>query len=212
MANLSDASVEIEVTHVGREFINYAKLAERNEYQIIDYIEESLNPDGNGDVQMSGSASGRWAYASNIEGYFDPKQVKSWLGVGSDRSWMPESKREEAKQQSETIYEAYEDLCKAIIETDGTVTIRYTDMEGGNQFIEKGTAVLSSELGEIQLTLETEESEYTVENYMDISGENLSDAIMTLHGDEAMDAYYLARPSNARTAADFDIWYEDYEG
>jgi hypothetical protein len=212
MANLSDASVTVTVDKVGAEFLKYARAVSDSEYAILSYLEDDVAPDADNNLSITGSATGRWAYSNNLEGYFEPQQVENWLGVNSKYDYLKPEHREDALKKSLLSYAAYKELCEAIVKTGGSVTIEYVDTESGVGFIDEGTAIIGSLDGEVTYNLEQEEVEYNVANFMQATTTTLYDAIDIMHGDEAADAYYEEVGEDNVSAEGFDTWYESYEG
>ena len=213
MANLSDAQVEIEAEKVGKELLAYIKLTQRvyTDYQIIsDEFDDDVAEDGN--LSITGSSSGRWAYSNNLEGYFDPEHVKRWLGVGSDFSYIADPEQREAHTvRANENYNGYLKLVKAIKDTGGQVDITYKDSDSAMDWLGEGVARLELVDGEVQYSHSFEEGDFSIAAFAEQQGEDEYWALEYLYGDEvasSYDKYAEAQKAEGHTPANPDTWYE----
>ncbi len=217
MANLSSAGVDIVVTNVGEEMLNYINVTNETptDYAIV-YEGFDTHVNDNGDFVISGSSSGRWAYSNNLEGYFDSERVKGWLGVDTDYKWLDdEAKRKEYTEQSARQYTAYLELVKAIKEKDGRVEINYTDCDPAMGWMSTGGAVLEYEDGEMVFMHSDESEELDITGYADQQGMDIEEAFELLHGEEPAEAwskYVKQCKDKGVEPKDPQVWYdEDFE-
>lgn len=129
MANISDAFGTVKVDKVGKEFIEYCKIAGDNYYTLLGYRQDI--PEPKEDIEFEFSTYGRWNFRANLEGYLDP-----------EGHWH----NEEAES------EAYKKLCEAIFATDGSIRIEYTDSDEAMGWAGSGVAELSQIDGQLQFT------------------------------------------------------------
>lgn len=218
MANLSSANVNIFVEKVGKELIAYinATNEQGGDYVIVyDNIPES-EVDKNGNVEIHGSSSGRWAYSNNLEGYFDKNHVENWLGVSSDYAWLDdEEKKKEYLEQSNKQYAAYLALVEAIKERDGRVEIDYTDCDPAMDWMGSGGAVLEVSDGEVTFSHSFDEENLDITTYAEMDGISITEAFEVLHGEEPAekwDEYVEECEKKGAEPKDPQVWYdEDFE-
>lgn len=189
MANLSDADVTISAKKVGKELVDYINETNKSptEYAIVYDVKEEV--DDNGDIEIVSSASGRWAYSNNLEGYFDESRVKQWLGVDSDYSYLREEVREEYRVRVNKQFTAYKKLIEAIKKTGGSIEINYKDNDVAMLWMGEGHATLELVDGEVVFSHGFEEEDFTLEAYAEQQGEDELWALEAVYGDEVADLY-----------------------
>jgi len=220
MANLSDANVDIHAYKVGKELVEYINATKEDTDYVIVYESPSLTDvDKDGNIEILGGASGRWAYSNNLEGYFDVNRVRSWLGVGADYSWLDdEKKKKEYASQANKQYKAFCKLIGAIKKTGGSVEINYTDCDPAMDWMGEGSALLEVMDDMVVFSQSFTEERLDIVKYADINDMSIYDAIDMLHGDEPADKYNTytqecekkgVEPKNAQQWYDEDFEWEE---
>lgn len=171
MANLSDGFGEITVEKVGKEFIEFLKAVQDDDayYRLVEYPEvDELEADDKGNLNFEFSASGRWAYSNNIEGYLNG-------------TWMKNRKVE---------IEAYHKFIEVLKAKKGLVTVDYKDSDVAMDWMSEGTAELGvDDEGEIYFVDNSTDKDLTVADFAEQQGETEKWALGYLHGEEALEAY-----------------------
>lgn len=217
MANLSDASVEIYVDKVGKEMVAYIEATKDIGDYVIVYDGYSGEVDNNGNVHIEGASSGRWSYENNLEGYFDPERVKSWLGAADDSyGWVQDEEQknkyiEEANKQ----YAAYQALVEALKTTGGRVEFSYSDCDPAMDWMGTGGATLEVEDGEVVFLSSFDSEPLDISEYAEQQKMSVTEAIECLHGDVPADKWeqYLQEcEQKGEEPKDPQTWYdEDFE-
>lgn len=128
MANLSDACGTVKVHKVGKAFLEYARVAAKNYYNLVGAPEDlkDLEVNKDGDIEFTFETFGRWAFSRNLEEYLDPSGT--WHLRGEEN-------------------EAYKKLEYEIARLGGKITIEYTD--GEQDWSGKGIATLESTVDKV---------------------------------------------------------------
>lgn len=198
MANLSNAFGKIVVEKVGKEFLEFLKTVQDHDgYKLVepdDYAPyRNVIPDEDGNLSMDFSTSGRWSYASNIEGYLQG-------------TWMTTRAKDS---------EAYQKLLDALKETGGYIWIEYTDSDPAMDWMGKGIYKIEGQNGEITIFDDWKDQELTITGYAEMTGQSIYDVMDILHSEESAIAYqnYLEECKNTgKEPLDPDYWYDnEYE-
>lgn len=168
MANISDAFGKIEIQKVGKEFLEFIKIAQKDAYYcLVDPGDlDGLEVDENGNLDFSFVSFGRWNYGSNLRGYLNGE-------------WMND------EEQSK----AYATFVGALKEKDGKVEIDYTDSETGSWWMGHGGATLEVVDDEVSFSEIFDEEELTLKAYAEANGFTDYEALEYLYGDEVGDHY-----------------------
>ena len=170
MANLSDAFGDIIVEKVGKEFIEYLKTVQGDDqayYLLVDMDQlERAEVDEDGDLSLSFSTAGRWAYSNNIEGYLKGE-------------WMHDDDKKEA----------YEKFSKALIAKNGVIDISYTDSDTAMDWMGTGNYRISVLDGALSISDSFEEERITLTGFAELQGEDAYWALGYIYGEEVCEVY-----------------------
>ena len=207
MANVSSASVKIVADKsIADAVFEYIKVVQGDaEYNIIDkealieqrtqeveYVNADTN-EGKPVVVAEGYASGRWAYASNLDSYFQ--------GPMTSGGW----------RDNKEAHLAYGKMVASIKRHKGSFRIEYKDVETGAGFIDVGEMSIGPDnVYDDNPTVISESFDPTVDNMMDVLDMSESEAIDMLYGEEigmTFDEY--KNKGGDRDAEDFYNSYAD---
>lgn len=192
MANLSDAFGTITVEKVASEFLDYAKIASKNYYNLADSSDlESVVPDDNNSASFSFSTFGRWSFCASLENYLDPAGI--WHQDGDEKV-------------------AYERLSEALLKTNGQIVYEYTDSDSAMGWMGTGVAQLEVVDGELRYTDNFDEEDISIRGYADLTGNSIAESIDILYSYEASEAWvnYVEKcEKEGVKPADPDMWFND---
>jgi hypothetical protein len=184
MANISDAWGDIEVQKVGQEFLDFLKVAQKDGYYLLVESESEFVPDSNGDLVLSFSTGGRWAYENNLNGY-----------LGGE--WMQEDEQKDA----------YAKLLEALKIKGGRITVDYKDCDTAMDWMGTGVYELYSEEGELVIANVFDSEAITLEKFAELQGETKEWALEYIYGDEIAQLWYDYVDKEGDKAKDVEYWY-----
>lgn len=186
MANISDASGEINIEKVGQEFLDFLEVTQKDGYYLLVEETTGLKPDDEGDISFSFYAGGRWYFGNNLAGY-----------LGGD--WM----------NSDEQKEAHEKLMKALKEKDGRIEIDYTDSDVGMDWMGSGVYEMYFEDGELVCGENFEEESVTLERFAEVNGESKEWALEYIYGDDVIQAWHDYTDKKGDKAKDIEYWFDN---
>lgn len=191
MANLSDAYGTINVSKIGKEFVEFVKKAQGGDAYYLLVDPESLEKadiEDTGDLSLSFSTFGRWSYGNNLEGYLGGK----WL------------------ENTDEQKSAYSDLVKALTEKGGKITVEYNDSDTAMDWMGNGIATLRVVDGEVKFVDNFDSEEITLAKFADAQGESEYWALEYIYGDEVAakyDQYATKLEKEGKEVVSPETWY-----
>lgn len=183
MANISDAFGDITVEKVGREFLDFLEVAQKDGYyQLVDDT-TGLQPDDDGDISFGFATGGRWHFGNNINGY-----------LGGE--WM----------NSDEEKEAYKKLLKALKEKGGRIIVDYTDSDTAMDWMGTGFFEMYYEDGDLVRSENFDEERITLKGFAELQGESMEWALSYLYGEEVAEAWEKYQERGGKK--DIEEWFD----
>lgn len=186
MANISDAFGEIIVEKVGREFIDFLEVAQRDGYYLLVDSFEDYVPDSDGDLEFSFSTGGRWAYENNLNGY-----------LGGE--WM----------NGDELKDAYAKLLNALQTKSGKITVEYSDSDTSMDWMGAGVYSIYYQDGELVTAHDFESERITLKRFAEMQGETKEWALEYIYGDEVAQLWWDYVDKEGDNAKDVEYWLDN---
>lgn len=186
MANISDAWGDITVEKVGKEFLEFLKVAQKDGYYLLVESETDFVPDSDGDLTLDFATGGRWAYESNLNGY-----------LGGE--WMQEDDQKEA----------YIKLLEALKAKGGRITVDYKDCDTAMDWMGTGVYEIYYDNGELVTTHNFDGEDITLEKFAELQGETKEWALEYIYGDEVAQLWWEYVDKEGDNAKDVEYWYDN---
>jgi len=188
MANISDGYGTVVVEKVGQELKDFLTVVQEGAYYLLFDDVENIEVFDNGNAEFQFGAGGRWNYEANIRGYLEG-------------DWMTGEKEKKA----------YNKFIRAFKKKDGLISIEYTDSDTAMDWMGEGQYNMSVCEKEIIFDHNFEERPVTLEDYAELNGYSMLEAIEYLYGDEVAGAYQdyeVECDQKGTKPVEPDVWYD----